>query len=86
MQTLIFISTLLSFSNIAYADVIGCGPRPTPIKNPVDTATENTAEEDTAEEDTAEEEEETASNRVNRMDLALLFLPVIGLTVASRRK
>ena len=80
MQTLIFISTILSFSNIAYADVIGCGPRPTPIDYPKEIS------EDTATEDTAEDEEETASNRVNSMDLALLFLPIVGLTVASRRK
>ena len=78
MSTLIFISTLLSFSNTAYADV-GCGPSPRP---PIDTSAD-TAEE---KEESSEEGEETASNHVNRIDLALLFLPVIGLTIASRRK
>ena len=76
MHALIFISTLLSFSSPIYADV-GCGPSPRP---PIDTSV------DTAEEKEESSEEETASNRVNRMDLALLFLPVIGLTVVSRRK
>ena len=76
MHALIFIFTLLSFSSPIYADV-GCGPSPRP---PVDTSV------DTAEEKEESSEEETASNRVNRMDLALLFLPVIGLTVVSRRK
>ena len=76
MHALIFIFTLLSFSSPIYADV-GCGPSPRP---PIDTSV------DTAEEKEESSEEETASNRVNRMDLALLFLPVIGLTVASRRK
>ena len=76
MHALIFIFTLLSFSSPIYADV-GCGPSPRP---PIDTSV------DTAEEKEESSEEETASNRVNRMDLALLFLPVIGLTVVSRRK
>ena len=78
MHALIFISTLLSFSSPVYADV-GCGPSPRP---PEDTAVDTGVEK----EGSSEEGEETASNRVNRMDLALLFLPVIGLTVASRRK
>ena len=78
MHTLIFITTLLFFSNTAYADV-GCGPSPRP---PIDTSAD-TAEE---KEESSEEGEETANNRVNKMDLALLFLPVIGLTAASRRK
>ena len=82
MHALIFISTLLSFSNPVYADV-GCGPSPRPL---VDTSVDTAVEIEKSPEEEEEEEEETASNRVNRMDLALLFLPVIGLTVASRRK
>ena len=78
MHTLIFITTLLSFPNAAYADV-GCGPSPRP---PIDTSAD-TAEE---KEESSEEGEETANNRVNKMDLALLFLPVVGLTAVSRRK
>jgi len=78
MHVFIFISALLSFSSSVYADV-GCGPSPRP---PVDTAVDTAVEI----EKPSEEGEETASNRVNRMDLALLFLPVIGLTVVSRRK
>ena len=81
MHALIFISTLLSFSSPVYADV-GCGPSPRPYE---DTAVDTAVEIEKPSEEEGEEEE-TASNRVNRMDLALLFLPVIGLTVASRRK
>ncbi len=78
MHALIFISTLLSLSNTASADV-GCGPSPRP---PVDTSAD-TAEE---KEESSEEGEETARNHVDRIDLSLLLFPVVGLTIASRRK
>jgi len=59
---------------MAIADV-GCGPSPKPY-----------LPEDTAVEDTGEESNEEAKRSINRMDIALLFLPVIGLVAFSRRE
>jgi hypothetical protein len=81
MRFLFLFSTLLVFSNNAMADVsgpLGCGDSPRPSPKP-DTAS------DTGEEGEGEEGEE-AKNQISRTNIALLFLPVIGLAVASRRK
>ena len=70
MTTLLF----FSHSSMAFADV-GCGPSPKP-----------NIPDDTAVEDTGEENNEEAKKSINRMDIALLFLPVIGLVAFSRRE
>ena len=69
----VMVALFFSLSNVAMADV-GCGPSP---------SREYIKLQDTA--DTAEENAE-ATRSINRMDIALLFVPVIGLLAFSRRE
>ena len=80
MQLFLFIFTLASPNVLAD---VGCGPSPTPPKP--DTA-EDTGSDDPEFNEDSEDGEDMTSNKLNRSDLALLFLTVIGLTVASPRK
>ena len=89
MQIFLFIFTLASPNVLAD---VGCGPSPYPRKLPKPDTAEDTGSddpednEDNEDGEDSEDGEDMTSNKLNRSDLALLFLPVIGLTVASRRK
>lgn len=81
MKMIIFMTTLLvSISSTAYADV-GCGPSPRPTPEKID---------DTGEiDDTSEEEQdsgEEAKWTPKPIRLAILFGPVLGLSLFARRR
>ena len=68
------VALFFSHSSMSWADV-GCGPSP---------SREYYKSQDTA--DTGDEAQEEAKKSINRMDIALLFVPVIGLLAFSRRE